>query len=206
MTRHPIVHLSTLALIAALGTAFAASAQDSAAEADAGVEAATSGVEATEPPQPDADTAAIEAPAEAAPTLADIAESSPDLEMRDGEGDEPDTMVMLSDVLFPFGEFTLRPEAIETLRSVAPQLAELGPITIQGHTDSIGDADYNVLLGEARAAAVRDWLVGEGGLAADQFTVVGIGEADPVAAEAAEDGTDLPENRALNRRVEFVEG
>ncbi|RED12961.1 OmpA family protein [Pontivivens insulae] len=146
----------------------------------------------------------VEAAADDAPTLEEIAASDDNLEMRDDEEGEPDTMVMLSDVLFGFGDATLQPEAIATLSSIAPSLAELGAFTLNGHTDSVGDEAFNVALGERRAAAVRDWLVSEGGLSADGITVNGVGEADPIVPNRAEDGTDLPENRAQNRRVEFV--
>lgn len=146
--------------------------------------------------------AAAEAPAET--TLEDIAATSDDMEMRDGEEGEPDTMVMLSDVLFGFGSATLTASAVETLTAAAPDLAELSAFTVEGHTDSIGDPALNIQLGTSRAQAVRDWLVGPGGLAEDQITVVGVGEVDPLVPNRAEDGTDLPENRAQNRRVEFV--
>ncbi|SOH95368.1 Outer membrane protein OmpA [Monaibacterium marinum] len=153
---------------------------------------------------PEADeTAIVAAPdeAEATPTLAEIAATDENLAVREGQGEEPDSMVMLSDVLFPFGESTLRAEAIETLRGVATELTAAGPLTLEGHTDDIGDEDFNIALGERRAIAVRDWLVSEGGLDAEQITVVGIGEADPLHAT---DGADNSAARALNRRVEFV--
>lgn len=148
---------------------------------------------------PEADDAAV--PVEATPTLAEIAATDENLAVREGQGEEPDSMVMLSDVLFPFGESTLRAEAVETLRGVASELTAAGPLTLEGHTDDVGDEDFNIALGERRAIAVRDWLVSEGGLSADQITVVGIGEADPLHAT---DGADSSAARALNRRVEFV--
>ena len=45
------------------------------------------------------------------------------------------------------------------------------------------------------------WLRGQAGLGDRSFTVRGLGEADPVAANTAPDGSDDPQGRARNRRV-----
>lgn len=79
------------------------------------------------------------------------------------------------------------------------QLAELarscpGNLTIEGHTDSQGDADMNKALSLARATAVRDALAALG-IAADRVTAMGFGESRPVADNATSAG------RAKNRRI-----
>ncbi len=63
--------------------------------------------------------------------------------------------------LFEFDSSDLRPEAIEQLRKLGT-LIKLNPnvtFSIEGYTDSFGDADYNVQLSQQRADAVRSWLV-----------------------------------------------
>jgi OmpA-OmpF porin, OOP family len=70
-------------------------------------------------------------------------------------------------------------------------------LDVLGFTDSVGAADYNQQLSQARVDAIRQYLV-VGGLAPERVTAIGMGAADPVASN------DTPEGRAENRRVEFV--
>lgn len=67
---------------------------------------------------------------------------------------------------------------------------------IEGHTDNRARDAYNQALSEARAAAVKNWMV-ERGLPADRFETAGYGETKPVADNASSEG------RALNRRIEI---
>ena len=69
-----------------------------------------------------------------------------------------------------------------------------GNLTIEGHTDSSGDAGMNEALSQARAAAVRDALTGLG-IAAGRLKAVGYGEAQPIADNETAAG------RATNRRI-----
>jgi outer membrane protein OmpA-like peptidoglycan-associated protein len=71
-------------------------------------------------------------------------------------------------------------------------------VLIAGHTDSEGDAAANLVLSNARAAAVRDWLVDASGLAATRFAIQGYGDTRPKASNDTEAG------RAANRRVEIT--
>lgn len=70
-------------------------------------------------------------------------------------------------------------------------------IEIVGHTDNIGDRQYNINLSLRRAQALRNELVGRG-ISADRITAVGKGSAQPIATNDTEEG------RAKNRRVEVV--
>lgn len=69
---------------------------------------------------------------------------------------------------------------------------------VEGHTDSVGDANYNLQLSERRAFSVRNYLVGEG---VDQrrVTTIGYGETQPIA----DNGTagDRQENRRVELRI-----
>ena len=69
-------------------------------------------------------------------------------------------------------------------------------VLIEGHADSEGSADANLRLSEARARAIRDWLVAEGGLSVARFAIQGMGDIRPIADNRSEAG------RALNRRVD----
>jgi peptidoglycan-associated lipoprotein len=70
-------------------------------------------------------------------------------------------------------------------------------VMIEGHADSRGTAEYNLSLGERRAAAVRDYLVNLG-VAADRITIVSKGKEAPFCTEENESCW------SLNRRGHFV--
>ena len=141
---------------------------------------------------------------DATPDLEEVAASDPDLDVRLNEDGGVDAMVMLSDVLFEFGDATLSPAALEVLAGIAGKLSDVPSMEITGHTDAIGDPEFNLDLGQRRADAVRDWLVANTAFSADAITARGVGEADPIAPNRTEAGADNPEGRALNRRVEFT--
>jgi outer membrane protein OmpA-like peptidoglycan-associated protein len=142
--------------------------------------------------------------AEETPDLAEIAAADPNLEVRLDEDGEVDAMVMLSDVLFGFGDATLEPAALDVLAGMAEKLDGIATLEITGHTDAVGDDQFNLALGQRRADAVRDWLVANTVLTADVLTAKGMGEANPIAPNLNDDGTDNPDGRAANRRVEFT--
>ena len=70
-------------------------------------------------------------------------------------------------------------------------------IFIAGHTDNVGNDDYNNKLSKERAAAVVTYLTGKN-IAAARLTSDGFGKAKPVAENTSDEG------KALNRRVEFT--
>ena len=76
-------------------------------------------------------------------------------------------------------------------------------VQVRGHTDSTGSASANQALSESRAATVRDYLKAHG-LNATQVTSVGLGSSQPLTEERNPDGSDNPEGRRFNRRVEIV--
>jgi outer membrane protein OmpA-like peptidoglycan-associated protein len=77
-------------------------------------------------------------------------------------------------------------------------------VTIEGFTDSKGGKSFNMQLSQARADAVRDWLVKNGQLPSTNITAKGLGEDNPVAPNTNTDGSDNPSGRALNRRVSII--
>ena len=107
--------------------------------------------------------------------------------------------VVFDDVYFDFDMSTLKPEAIRILDVTVMNL-QANPrlnVTIEGHTDSVGTAEYNLSLGERRANAVRDYLLNRG-VAAARLRTVSYGEERPKADNST------PEGRAMNRRASFV--
>lgn len=72
------------------------------------------------------------------------------------------------------------------------------------HTDGKGSDAYNQKLSERRADSVRQWLGQKEGLAQVKMTTQGFGAARPVAPNTNKDGSDNPEGRQKNRRVEIV--
>lgn len=112
---------------------------------------------------------------------------------------------MVADALFAFDESRLTPEAEETLVVVVPEIEKAGkhPVSIEGHTDAKGSDEYNRALSEQRASTVKQWLVARGAVS-DAARVVPYGESKPVAPNQKPDGSDDPEGRQKNRRVEVV--
>jgi outer membrane protein OmpA-like peptidoglycan-associated protein len=103
-------------------------------------------------------------------------------------------------VLFASNESTLLPAAVLKLNEVADALIKGNPdsnITVEGHTDSQGQRQYNMDLGQKRADAVKAQLVARG-VAADRIRSVGVGPDRPVADNKSAEG------RANNRRVEII--
>jgi outer membrane protein OmpA-like peptidoglycan-associated protein len=105
----------------------------------------------------------------------------------------------MADVLFDTGKYSLRPVAREKLAKVAGIVAGHPGLNldVEGHTDSVGGAEYNQRLSEQRGAAVREYLV-EQGMAASSVTAKGLGKTQPVASN------DTASGRQRNRRVELV--
>ena len=120
---------------------------------------------------------------------------------------EKEIKIALSgDILFDFDKDTLRPDAFPTLEKVAAVLAEYpdAPVLIEGHTDSKGKDKYNQNLSERRANSVRTWFVDNAGVAAGRIKTKGWGEAKPAVPNEKPDGSDDPDGRQKNRRVEIT--
>ncbi|PMR70786.1 OmpA family protein [Halomonas heilongjiangensis] len=129
-----------------------------------------------------------------------VAEPAPEPMPEPAPAPEPEfePVVLSSEVNFEFDRAELRPQAEMTLDEVAHRLRE-NPnlrVRIEGHTDSVGSAEYNQGLSQRRAESVRNYLMSQG-IAGDRMTATGYGEERPVATN------DTDEGRALNRRVEI---
>jgi len=105
----------------------------------------------------------------------------------------------LSGVLFEFDKASLKPGALHGLAPLV-EFLKANPdreVVLEGHTDSIGNNEYNVRLSQHRAEAVRDYLA-QNGIDARRITARGLGEQYPVASNNSEAG------RLQNRRVEII--
>lgn len=109
-----------------------------------------------------------------------------------------------SDVLFDFDKSDIRADARPVLGRLSDALKAMAQtsVTIIGHTDAKGSDDYNQRLSERRAASVKSWLSDSGVMSS--METEGKGESTPVAANENSDGSDNPEGRQKNRRVEFI--
>lgn len=110
-----------------------------------------------------------------------------------------------ADVLFDFDQVALRADARTSLAQTAELLKSYAaaPVEVHGHTDGKGTDAYNDVLSTRRAQAVAARLPAavKGERA---FAVVGHGKRQPVAPNAHADGSDDPEGRQRNRRVEII--
>jgi outer membrane protein OmpA-like peptidoglycan-associated protein len=135
------------------------------------------------------------------------------LEVRDGSflqkftvflGDTSDTNLpkrfVFDDLTFETGTSALTPASQATVDQLAVILKAYPGVrvTVEGHTDSTGDAAANKTLSEDRAAAVKNRLVEKGGLGAERIAAAGYGQDRPLAPNDDEAG------RARNRRTEVV--
>jgi outer membrane protein OmpA-like peptidoglycan-associated protein len=111
----------------------------------------------------------------------------------------------LNNVFFDFDKYDLRPESYVELDRVVGFLNEYPNIEIEmsAHTDHKGSDNYNMILSDNRATSVREYIISKG-IAATRIISQGYGETRPVANNTNADGSDNPEGRQLNRRVEFT--
>jgi outer membrane protein OmpA-like peptidoglycan-associated protein len=131
--------------------------------------------------------------------------TTPDIRVQQGNG--LTVFTIGADILFDFDQSTIRPDAEAALQQVSDAIASRYPdnaMQIRGHTDSVGSDDYNQSLSERRAAAVQTWLQQPGKVTAPRMDIQGYGESQPVAPNTKPDGSDNPQGRQLNRRVEII--
>ena len=91
------------------------------------------------------------------------------------------------DAYFDLDKADLRPDAREALTKTADFLRNYpqAKVTIEGHCDERGSTEYNLALGDRRAAAVKQFLVSQG-IAADRMSTVSYGKEKPFCMESNE--------------------
>jgi outer membrane protein OmpA-like peptidoglycan-associated protein len=104
-----------------------------------------------------------------------------------------------SSMLYGFDSDQILPDAASNLRNLAASLAKYPEtdVTIVGHTDATGSADYNQGLSQRRATAAANYLISQG-VSSIRIRTAGRGEMEPVATNDTEAG------RQANRRVELA--
>lgn len=106
--------------------------------------------------------------------------------------------IVINNIFFEFDKAVLQTSSFPELERILKLLTEnkINTIEISGHTDSVGDDNYNLLLSRRRANAVYAFFTSRG-IQERRIKSVGYGETEPSYPN------DTPENRAKNRRVEF---
>jgi outer membrane protein OmpA-like peptidoglycan-associated protein len=112
--------------------------------------------------------------------------------------------IELTPVYFSFDNFQLTDDGRKQLDKVYLLLTDYPSVRVKlmGHADARGPAEYNIKLSEKRAAAVMQYITDKG-IALERLEIIGLGEKNFAAINSNPDGSDNPEGRRLNRRVEY---
>ena len=119
--------------------------------------------------------------------------------------DESSVIRLSGDMLFDFDRSDIKPAAEATPLKVGAHIRQKSPryVPVEGHTDAIGDASYNMGLSNRRARSVAGWLGARNVIKASAIMTKGWGKSKPVAPNRRADGSDDTDGRAKNRRVEI---
>ncbi len=115
------------------------------------------------------------------------------------EGTAP--VLLPTDLLFDYDSADLRPAALSSLRKLGQLISKNPSVTfkIEGHADSFGRPDYNMVLSTKRALSVKRWLVSSMGLNPEKIETKGYG-----ATRLIVPASGTVEEQQMNRRVEIV--
>jgi peptidoglycan-associated lipoprotein len=97
-------------------------------------------------------------------------------------------LAKIEDAYFDYDKYSLRPDALKALEVDSAELRDIlkdypdYKLTIEGHADERGSAEYNVALGDRRAGAAKDYMV-QVGIPATQLNVLSYGKEKPVCQE-----------------------
>ena len=115
------------------------------------------------------------------------------------ERHKPVSLALKRDFKFNFNDATLNDEAKQYLDELAELLNRNQQMTIEiiGHTDDVGTPEGNWIISLRRAQVVADYLISKG-ISPERIKVTGKMDKEPLFPN------NSPENRAKNRRVEFI--
>jgi OOP family OmpA-OmpF porin len=109
-------------------------------------------------------------------------------------------MIRLKALQVPSGKSELDQKSQALLEKVEDALVQVRPshITIEGHTDSLGQSDFNKELSEKRAHSVGQFLTAKGKILRNKIHAVGLGASEPVSENTT------PHGRSENRRIDMI--
>jgi outer membrane protein OmpA-like peptidoglycan-associated protein len=112
--------------------------------------------------------------------------------------------IILKNIYFDYDKSFLRRESFAELNKIYNYLVAHNDLNIEigGHTDSKGNDAYNEQLSKDRATAVMQHLTAKG-INGKRLRAVGYGKKEPIAPNENPDGSDSPEGRQKNRRIEL---
>lgn len=134
----------------------------------------------------------------------DLNENSTDLGASENNSDA--SIKNFEPILFNTESYTLTSASKDQLDKIIEYMKsnpELS-ISISGYSDNSGDSEYNKWLSQKRAETSRDYILSKGIAQNRILNTTGYGEKNPAKPNKSDSGKDLPENRKLNRRVEFT--
>lgn len=136
---------------------------------------------------------------EAEKARAELAQLMKELSELQGQLTDRGIVLTIGDVLFATDKSDLNVSARASMDKIATFLNEKENrnLLVEGHTDSVGSADYNQGLSEKRAASVKEALV-KRGVASERIVTIGYGKRYPVVSNETAPG------RQQNRRVDVI--
>jgi outer membrane protein OmpA-like peptidoglycan-associated protein len=113
---------------------------------------------------------------------------------------ENQLVLRLKAMRFPVGKSIIMPENYSLLSKVQKAIRTFDDprVIVEGHTDTTGSNEVNMLLSQERAEAVREYMIANQTLAPDSISAVGYGSERPLASNATSTG------RAINRRIDIL--
>ncbi len=200
-----VVAVGTLALAGSTACVSKKVFQQHEQETDSRIKGVESGVEANEKRtsdlarDTDSKIASVKGTAEKAVEIGSNAMNKAESAEKLAKGKILWTTTLSDDsVKFGFDSATLPASASSVLDDLAAKVKALNKtvyLEIEGHTDNVGSAEHNELLGLKRAESVRTYLAEKGGIPLHAMNVISYGQTKPVAENNTKDG------RAKNRRV-----
>lgn len=115
-----------------------------------------------------------------------------------------ENMLAIRNIYFDFDRYDIRSDATADLKAVLKVMNEYpdSKVELSGHTDNKGSYEYNLVLSLNRAKAAYNWLISNG-VSKNRIKYTNYSFSKPAAPNTNPDGSDNPQGRAKNRRVEF---
>jgi outer membrane protein OmpA-like peptidoglycan-associated protein len=113
--------------------------------------------------------------------------------------------IFVRNIFFDFDQYDITSQAREDLDNLSQLLFDFQDYTVKlsAHTDAKGGDEYNVQLSRNRAEGAKNFLIRRG-VEENRITIHYAGELEPIAKNTFDNGSDSPEGRLFNRRVEVA--